>query len=88
MAAQLPAPPPTTEARLQALEQAVAGQATAIGRFIAANTGKISTKLAGILTTAVAVLTFVATQPLPDWAHLGVTAIATGIAAYETAENT
>jgi len=48
----------------------------------------ISTKLAGILTAAVAVITYLITQPLPEWAHIGLTAVATGIAAYETAENT
>ena len=51
----------------------------------------ISTRLAAILTTAVAVITYVLGQQvlaLPSWGTVLATAVVTGITAYETAENT
>ena len=84
------ADPPTIEQRLANLEQALAGHAAQIGQLAAGVSPKISTKLAGILTTVVSILTYVAGSGLglPTPVTLGITALTTGIAAFEAAENT
>jgi hypothetical protein len=85
-------PGPTAPAPQSALEQRVIAIEQAIVPLVAKGGGpKISTKVAGYLTTVAAVGSYLISgqvPELPSWAHLAVTAIVTGITAYETAELT
>ena len=74
-------PPQTLEQRIVAIEKLVIPT-------VAANTPKISTKLAAILSTGAAVGSYLLTGTLPAWAHILVTAIVTAIVSFEAAENT
>jgi hypothetical protein len=76
-------PAPTIEQRILAIEQQVI---PILAKQVPK--GAISTKLAGIITTVVLVATYTLSMPLPEWAHFGLTAVVTGITAFETAENT
>ncbi len=74
--------PPTIEQRIEGIEQKLAP-------IVAANTPRISTKVAGLLTAIVAGLTYATTSGfLTPAESAAVTVVITGIAAYLAAEET